>query len=108
MKEELKNFERCVLPYVNEISESKKYSKDICRELSSPFSEHLNLDLVYDLVKNICENQVNSKDNTRWRKSNITCICYHFVANEINIYKKVEPTSKMSTENYHINFSPLN
>lgn len=62
MKEELKNFERCVLPYVKELLKSKKYSADICRDLSNPFSERLNLELVYDLVKNICENQVSSID----------------------------------------------
>lgn len=62
MKEEVKKFEDCIFPYVNDIYESKKYSKDICTQLRNPNSERLNLDLVFDVVKHICQNQVNLKD----------------------------------------------
>lgn len=58
MKEELKNFNDCVLPYVNDLYESKKYGKDVCTQLRNPLSEYLNLDFVFEVVKNICENKV--------------------------------------------------
>lgn len=55
---EISDFEEKVIPYVNDLFRSKQYNVEICKKLKNPLSECLNIDLIFALVKYICDKKV--------------------------------------------------
>lgn len=52
---EIREFEKNVLPSIQQLILSKQYSREVCRKLMNPNSEKLNVELVLELLKHLCK-----------------------------------------------------
>ncbi|KAJ8938405.1 hypothetical protein NQ314_011511 [Rhamnusium bicolor] len=57
MNEDFLNY---IIPYSRQLESEGKYDKDVCRQLKKPESEEMNLDLIFELLCDICQKEKNN------------------------------------------------
>lgn len=50
-----REFDEYIVPHVRQLLKQGKYSSKVCEQLRNPESEQINLELIFDLIKHICE-----------------------------------------------------